>query len=125
MLFYNIDHSSLLFYEKVQNSSFLIISKVKMDHILPRRKNFLYGVLYMANYQKIYEKFKKCGGKISSFLPWTQDLNWILTPSFYAQIKNLCTWQYNFKSTFDFGTKQKLCLNKSWTDVANSRNHIS
>ena len=54
------------FMKKNQISSFLTMPVVKMGHILPKRKNappdFLYVVLYMANYQKIDKKFKKCWG---------------------------------------------------------------
>ena len=99
-----------MFYIKSQNSSLLATSILIMGHLLPKQKNvppdFLYVVLSMANYQKINKKFKKCWGKINSFLPWTQNWNWTLRPSFYAQVQNSCTWQYNFRITFDFGTNQ-------------------
>ena len=83
-----------LLYGKSQNSSFLTMSRVKMGHILPKRKNappnFLYVVQYMANYQKIDRKLKKYWGQIDSFLPWTQNWKWTLRPSFCTQVKNLC-----------------------------------
>ena len=44
----------------------------------------------MANNQKIDKKFKFCLGKIDSFLPWTQNFNWALRPSFYTQVQNSC-----------------------------------
>ena len=48
-----------------------------------------------------------------------------MRPSFYAQVQMSFTWQYNFKITFDFGTKQKLCPKKTWTDWANLKSLIS
>ena len=66
-----------MFYKKSQNSSFLNKSKVKMSHILPKRKNvqpnFLYFGKYMINYQNIDTKLAKCGGQFELFLPWTQN----------------------------------------------------
>ena len=47
------------------------MSRVKMEHISQKQKNsfqdFLYVVLYMANYQKIDKKFKNCWGQVYSF----------------------------------------------------------
>ena len=79
------------FNEKSQNSSFLTMPKVKMGHILPKRKNtppnILYVVQYMANYQKINRKLKKYWGQINSFLPLTQNWKSTLRP-FCNQLKN-------------------------------------
>ena len=56
-----------MFYDKSQNSLFFTMSIVKIGHILPKQKNvppdFLHVVLYMAKYQEIDKKFKKCWGE--------------------------------------------------------------
>ena len=87
-----------------------------MGHILPKRKkwttNFLYVVQYMANYQNIDTKLKKCGGKFYLFLPWTQNRNWLPRPSFYSQVQNSSVLQYIFISSFDFEAKLELCPKK-------------
>ena len=65
-----------MFYGLSQNSYFLTMLKVKIGHILPKRKigipNFLYVVKYVKIYQEILKKLEKCDGPIHSFLPWTQ-----------------------------------------------------
>ena len=66
----------------------------------------------MANYQKIDRKLKKYWGQIDSFLPWTQNWKWTLRPSFCNQVKNSCVLKYIFVRSFDFGTKQGLCVKK-------------
>ena len=54
--------------EKVKFFSILIMSKVKMGQKRKSGKQiFLYVVLYMANYQNIDKKFKKCGGNFTYF----------------------------------------------------------
>ena len=84
-----------MFYEKFQNFHFLTMSKVKMGHILPKRKKcatnlFEYSII-SDKLPEFDEKFKKCRGKIDSFLPWTQDSNWTLRLLFYAQVQNSCS----------------------------------
>ena len=37
--------------------------------------------------RKLVKISKNVGGKIYSFLPWTQNLNWTLRPSFYTQVQ--------------------------------------
>ena len=65
-----------MFYGQSQNSYFLTMLKVKIGHILPKRKMgipiFLYVVKYMKIYQEIDKKLEKSDGQIDSFLPWTQ-----------------------------------------------------
>ena len=65
-----------MFYGQSQNSYFLTMLKVKIGHILPKRKmgnpNFLYIVKYVKIYQEIDKKSKKSDGQIDSILPWTQ-----------------------------------------------------
>ena len=65
-----------MFYSLSQNSYFLTMLKVKIGHILPKRKigvpNFLYVVKYVKIYQERHKKMEKSGGPIDSFLPWTQ-----------------------------------------------------
>ena len=65
-----------MFYGIGQNSYFLTMLKVKIGHILAKRKigapNFLYVVKYVKIYQERHKKLQKSGGPIDSFLPWTQ-----------------------------------------------------
>ena len=65
-----------MFYGIAQNSYFLIMLKVKIGYILPKRKmgipNFLYVVKYVKIYQERHKKLEKSEGQIDSFLPWTQ-----------------------------------------------------
>ena len=61
---------------KVKNFYFWTMLKVKISHILPKRKmgvpNLLYVVKYVKIYQEIDKKLEKSDGQIDSFLPWTQ-----------------------------------------------------
>ena len=99
-----------------KESKFFIFDHVKIGHILPKQENappiFLYVAQYMANYQKINRKLKKYWGKINSLLPWTQILKWALRPLFCIQVKSSCVLSYIFIRSFDFGTKQELCMKK-------------
>ena len=65
-----------MFYGIGQNSYFLTMLKVKIGHILVKRKigfpNFLYVVKCVKIYQEIDKKLEKSEGQIDSFLPWTQ-----------------------------------------------------
>ena len=65
-----------MFYGIGQNSYFLTMLKVKIGHILAKRKIgfpiFLYAVKYVKIYQERHKKLEKSGGPIDSFLPWTQ-----------------------------------------------------
>ena len=65
-----------MFYGIGQNSYFLTMLKVKIGHILAKRKigfpNVLYVVKYVEIYQERHKKVEKSGGPIDSFLPWTQ-----------------------------------------------------
>ena len=65
-----------MFYGIGQNSYFLTMLKVKIGHILAKRKigfpNFLYVVKCVKIYQERHKKMEKSGGPIDSFLPWTQ-----------------------------------------------------
>ena len=54
----------------------------------------------MTNYQKIDKKFKKCWGQIESFLPWSQNLNLTLRPSFFIYFWFWCQTEIVSKKVY-------------------------
>ena len=64
-----------MFYGIGQNSYFLTMLKVKIGHILAKRKigfpNFLYVVKYVKIYQETHKKLEKSDRQIDSYLSWT------------------------------------------------------
>ena len=84
-----------LIYKKSQNSSFLTMSKVKLDHILPKQKMITQFFICCKVHDKVLEywyKVSKCWWQLYLFLPWTQVRNWLLRPSFHIQVQNSCFW---------------------------------